>query len=159
MKKIEDLLQNQVGTVSQKTGLKNGNVLIALGLSLGLTLFWTGGAKMPPLVDILKKIRPTSGRRPEGGLTSILFQFCMFQRRKLSSQVFEKKIFQISLKEGHHFPYKFQQILQKVENYEEQLPFISDENNYSKRSYGFFRSQSSLSMISTQDFSQILFVC
>ena len=32
----------------------------------------------------------------------------------------------------------------------------SDENNYSKRSYGLFRSKSSLIMTSAQDFSQIL---
>ena len=61
-------------------------------------------------------------------------------------------------KEGHDFPYKFQQILEKVENDREQLPFISEENNYSKRSYGLFRSESSLIMTSVQDFSQILFL-
>ena len=61
-------------------------------------------------------------------------------------------------KEGHDFPYKFQQILEKVENDREKLPFISDENNYSNRSYGLFRSKSSLIMTSAQDFSQILFL-
>ena len=61
-------------------------------------------------------------------------------------------------KEGHDFPYKFQQILEKVENDREKLPFISDENNYSNRSYGLFRSKSSLIMTSAQDFSQNLFL-
>ena len=61
-------------------------------------------------------------------------------------------------KEGHDFPYKFQQILEKVENDREQLPFISEESNYSKRFYGLFRSESSLFMTSAQDFSQILFL-
>ena len=113
---------------------------------------------MLPLPLVLKKIRPTSGRRPEGGLTSFLFQFCMFQRKKLASQVFQKKNIQILSKEGHDFPYKFQQILEKVENDREQFLFISEENNYSKRSYGLFRSESSLIMTSVQDSSQILFL-
>ena len=60
--------------------------------------------------------------------------------------------------EGHYFPYKFQENLEKVENDEEQLPFISDESNYSNRSYGLFRSKSSLIMTSAQDFSQNLFL-
>ena len=61
-------------------------------------------------------------------------------------------------KEGHDFPYKFQQILEKVGNDREQLLFISEENNYSKRSYELFRGKSSLIMTSAQDFSQILFL-
>ena len=59
--------------------------------------------------------------------------------------------------EGHYFPYKFQENLEKVENDEEQLPFISDESNYSKRSYGLFRTSLSLIMTSALNFSQILF--
>ena len=78
--------------------------------------------------------------------------------KKLASQVFQTKNFQILSKEGHDFPYKFQQILEKVENDREKLPFISDENNYSNRSYGLFRSKSSLIMTSAQDFSQNLFL-
>ena len=61
-------------------------------------------------------------------------------------------------KEVYDFLYKFQQILEKVENYREQFPFISEENNYSKRSYELFRCKSSLIMTSIQDFLQILFL-
>ena len=61
-------------------------------------------------------------------------------------------------KEGHDFPYKFQHILEKVENDRDQLPFICEENNYSKRSYGLFRCKSSLIMTSVQDFFHILFL-
>ena len=61
-------------------------------------------------------------------------------------------------KEGHNFLYKFQQVLEKVENDQEQLTFISEDNNYSKRSYGLFPCNSSLIMTSAQDFSQILFL-
>ena len=47
---------------------------------------------------------------------------------------------------------EFQQILGKVENDRDQLPFISEENNYSKRFYGLFRCKSNVIMNSVQDF-------
>ena len=89
---------------------------------------------------------------PEGVLSSFWFQFCMFQQKEIASQLFQKKNFQILSKDGHDFQYKFQQILGKVEHDREQLPFISEENNYSKRSYGLFRCKSGLIMTSVQDF-------
>ena len=60
--------------------------------------------------------------------------------------------------EGHYFPYKFQENLEKVENDEEQLPFISDESNYSKRSYGLFRSNSGLYDFGPEFFPDFVFM-
>ena len=54
------------------------------------------------------------------------------------------------------FHTNFSKFSKTSKNHREQLPFISEENNYSKRSHGLFRCKSILIMNSFQHFFQIL---
>ena len=70
-------------------------------------------------------------------LSELIFILVLHVLAKKNShhRTFKEKNFFILLKEGYDFLYKFQQILEKFENDRQQIPFVSEENNYSKKTF------------------------